>query len=356
MEKLDNNMPLGLAGIMRVKNEAGFIEQCVTSCIDALDELIIVYNDCTDDTADILVDLRAVYPGKIKVYEYPYKVYGANLSKQEYEYVKSLPADSPHLLCNYYNFALSKVSYSHAIKIDADQLYFSEILAYWRKVIVNRTCVRGSVVGAIFHYAFTAYRFVSLKLGRRIPFLPAWLIRTMKPYYEQYAISQLAKGKAAISLSGLNVFWDQEWYVLMGKEGENGFNLIPPFNGEGDHLVFPMSPGLHYEPFEMPYYSKLVGCRYSIIEQFVHPYKVFYLGFSWFHLNTMRPGVVERVLMVKNTNPECFVALGSFLSQSFTSIERRSDFRMFSLFQRLLFSYIFPAYQNVLRNNVHLLK
>ena len=55
MEKLDNNMPLGLAGIMRVKNEAGFIEQCVTSCIDALDELIIVYNDCTDDTADILV-------------------------------------------------------------------------------------------------------------------------------------------------------------------------------------------------------------------------------------------------------------------------------------------------------------
>lgn len=356
MEKLNNIRPVGLAGIMRVKNDADFIEQCVKSCIDALDELIIVYNDCTDDSADIINNLRALYPDKIKVYEYPYKVYGANLSKQEYEYVKSLPADSPHLLCNYYNFALSKVSYSHAIKIDADQLYFNEVLAYWRKVIVERTFVRGSVIGSIFHYAFTVYRFASLKFGMRIPFIPKWLIQWVKPYYEQYAISQFAKGKAAISLSGVNVFWDKEWYVLLGKEGENGLNLIPPFNGEGDHLVFPMSRGLHYEPFEMPYYSKLVGSTYSIIEQFVHQYKVFYLGFSWFHLNTMRPGVVERVQTIKKTNPECFVALDVFLSQSFISIERHSDFRMFSLFQRLLFSFIFPAYQVVLSKNVHLLK
>lgn len=37
-----------IAGIMRVKNEGSFVKDCIESCIDALDELIIVYNDCTD--------------------------------------------------------------------------------------------------------------------------------------------------------------------------------------------------------------------------------------------------------------------------------------------------------------------
>ena len=35
----------GLSGIMRVKNEARFIADCIDSCIEALDELVIVYND-----------------------------------------------------------------------------------------------------------------------------------------------------------------------------------------------------------------------------------------------------------------------------------------------------------------------
>lgn len=31
-----------VAGIMRVKNDGMFIERCIESCIDALDELIVV--------------------------------------------------------------------------------------------------------------------------------------------------------------------------------------------------------------------------------------------------------------------------------------------------------------------------
>ena len=53
MEKLKD----GLSGLMRIKNEASFIEGCITSCIDALDELIIVYNDCTDNTPEIVKDI-----------------------------------------------------------------------------------------------------------------------------------------------------------------------------------------------------------------------------------------------------------------------------------------------------------
>ncbi len=38
----------GVSGILRVKNDAEFLEECIESCIPALDELIIVYNGCTD--------------------------------------------------------------------------------------------------------------------------------------------------------------------------------------------------------------------------------------------------------------------------------------------------------------------
>ena len=41
-----------VAGIMRVKNDGMFIEACIESCIDALDELIVVHNDCTDNSVD----------------------------------------------------------------------------------------------------------------------------------------------------------------------------------------------------------------------------------------------------------------------------------------------------------------
>ena len=41
-----------VAGIMRIKNEGMFVEGCIESCIDALDELVVVYNDCTDNTAE----------------------------------------------------------------------------------------------------------------------------------------------------------------------------------------------------------------------------------------------------------------------------------------------------------------
>ena len=117
---------IGVSGIMRVKNDAQFVQQSIDSCIDALDELIIVYNDCTDNSAALILEKQRQYPDKIKVYEYKYKVYSINLSKMEYEFAKKLPPDSPQLLCNYYNYALSKVSYKYAMKIDADQLYFSK--------------------------------------------------------------------------------------------------------------------------------------------------------------------------------------------------------------------------------------
>lgn len=98
-----------VSGIMRVKNDGMFIEKCIESCIDALDELIVVHNDCTDNSVEEIEKMRARYPEKIKRYEYPHKVLGVGLTREEYDIAKSLPDDSPNLLCSYCNFALSRL-------------------------------------------------------------------------------------------------------------------------------------------------------------------------------------------------------------------------------------------------------
>ena len=55
-----------VAGILRVKNDGMFIERCIESCIDALDELIVVYNDCTDNSVAEIDKMVARYSNKVK--------------------------------------------------------------------------------------------------------------------------------------------------------------------------------------------------------------------------------------------------------------------------------------------------
>ena len=117
-----------VSGIMRVKNDGLFIERCIRSCIDALDELIVVYNDCTDNSVAEIDKMVAIYPNKIKCYEYPHHIIGMNITKEEFDIAKSLPDDSPNLFCTYSNFALLKVTSEYALLIDADQIYFTEQL------------------------------------------------------------------------------------------------------------------------------------------------------------------------------------------------------------------------------------
>lgn len=54
-----------VSGILRCKNDGMFIERCIESCIDALDELIIVYNDCSDNSEAEIKKMAVKYPDKI---------------------------------------------------------------------------------------------------------------------------------------------------------------------------------------------------------------------------------------------------------------------------------------------------
>lgn len=111
----------GLSGFMRLRNEAEFLAQSIESWLPLLDELVIVYNNCQDNTGEIAEKYAQQYPDKIKVFHYVPIVY-----PQGSENYKKLNSDDIHSLVNYYNFALSKTTKTWAIKIDGDLILSQE--------------------------------------------------------------------------------------------------------------------------------------------------------------------------------------------------------------------------------------
>jgi hypothetical protein len=94
---------------------------CILNAVDQVDEIIAVFNDSVDKTEEILTDLEMEYPNIIKVFKYVPKVYPPN---DCYYKNNKITKDDPHTLSHYYNFALSKTTYSHVCKFDDDNLMF----------------------------------------------------------------------------------------------------------------------------------------------------------------------------------------------------------------------------------------
>ena len=109
--------PPGISAYMRVKNEERFVRLAIESHLPFYDEIIAVYNDCTDATPQILHDLAAKYPQKIKVFHYLPQVVPTATKEHT-----QTPTASVHSMANYYNYALSQCSYRVAVKLDADHL------------------------------------------------------------------------------------------------------------------------------------------------------------------------------------------------------------------------------------------
>ncbi|MDG6822747.1 hypothetical protein QA312_02095 [Glaesserella parasuis] len=109
----------GISGFMRLRNEGEFLSLAIESWLPILDELIIVYNNCQDNTEEIALRYARLYPEKIKVFHYLPIVYPQGSQKY-----KELASSDFHSLVNYYNFALSKTTKKWAIKIDGDQILY----------------------------------------------------------------------------------------------------------------------------------------------------------------------------------------------------------------------------------------
>lgn len=338
----------GLSGLIRTRNEAKLLGPCIDSCIDALDELIVVYNDCTDDTESVLEEKRKQYPDKLKIYAYNHKVLSFDLTHEEFEYAKTLPDDSPRLYCNQCNFGLSKMQYKYAVKIDADQIYFADEIKKWRDVCAGKFSRKWKFAyfwGWLFMIYFSVYRHLSVRLNRPGLFmLPNKVVDVFVNSYIRYAKWRLLRGTACIALSGLNLFKDDKWYIPFDK-----FNIHPPYNGEGDTVIFKLT--------EKTFFSRRFADRitYSCTELFHNPYKVMFAGPVWFHLHANRAYCCDKVKKVKSEHPELFVSPEKFLRMNSQEVLTKMDPKVNTLFQRTLFALIHKMGIQRIKEHLYLL-
>lgn len=107
----------GISAFMRIRNGADFLEATIRSHLDAYDEIVAVYNQCTDDTPGILARLADELGPRLRVFHYLPRVNPAGSEGHA-----RTPGDSPGSLVTYSNFALAQTRHEWAVKLDDDHL------------------------------------------------------------------------------------------------------------------------------------------------------------------------------------------------------------------------------------------
>lgn len=114
----------GVSAFMRIRNGADFLEPTIRSHIDFYDEVVAVYNQCTDATPDILARLASEYGPRLRVFHYVPRV-----SPPGSDGHAKTPGESPNSLVTYSNFALSQTRHQWAVKLDDDHLAIPDTVA-----------------------------------------------------------------------------------------------------------------------------------------------------------------------------------------------------------------------------------
>ena len=109
---------------IRVKDEKRTLLASLNSILPVIHKGVIAYNDCTDGSDLIIKDFCKNNPGFIP-FCYPHKVVGAG----DRAYLEHIPFENT--LAGYYNAVLELIPDGEwLIKIDADQIYFPDILKH----------------------------------------------------------------------------------------------------------------------------------------------------------------------------------------------------------------------------------
>lgn len=259
-----NDLRPGVSGILRCRNHGAYLRFCLDSCIEALDELIAIYHDSTDDTEEIIREYENRYPGKIKIIHHKEYVFPLNMDATIYEYAVRLPDHSPNLFCGYTNRAMAAASYKWIFRIDADQIYFPDQL--------KRIC-------------------------------------------ESYRSNVIPNDNVVAYYSGINLFLIREkWHVCLG--GERG--LYPLFNGYGDHFFHPNNEACYYTKFSGdPFQDKKRLTEYVPIRR-----PLVSGGFLWFHIPNLFPDAQRQVENQYVHYPNRFIGLDKLRNMTYVDFEK----------------------------------
>ncbi|NOX73187.1 MAG: glycosyltransferase family 2 protein [Alphaproteobacteria bacterium] len=114
----------GISAYLRTRNGADFIEDTIRSHIEFYDEIVVVYNQCEDDTADIVARLAQEFTPKIRLFHYTDRVQPLGSKGHA-----KTPGDSPQSMVNFSNLALVKTRHQTVIKLDDDHLAIPDRVA-----------------------------------------------------------------------------------------------------------------------------------------------------------------------------------------------------------------------------------
>lgn len=124
-----------LSAMVRVRNEADFLEASIRSVAPHVDEVVIVDNGSDDDTPSIVGRLAAEAPEKVKIHVYRHRV--RKVGRETWRLAEDrAAADSPRLSSNFYNWCLDRCSMDYVIKWDGDMIALpalSVALTAWRE-------------------------------------------------------------------------------------------------------------------------------------------------------------------------------------------------------------------------------
>ena len=172
----------GISAFVRTKNGADFLRQTILSHAPFVDEIVAVYNQCTDATEAVLADLQdELGPHKLKLFHYLPRVHPPGSRDHAAE-----PGHSPHSVVNYSNYALSRTTRAIVVKLDDDHIAFE---------------------------------------------------RGLRPMVERLRREGLAPGRMNC-FSGLNLVRDED--------GAVGIHADTPFSGNGDIGFFAMTPDAYF--------------------------------------------------------------------------------------------------------------
>lgn len=328
----------GVSGMLRVKNDAEFLEQCIESCISALDELVIVYNGCTDNSPQIIEMARERYPDKIMVFPYQPHIYAWNLSEHEFNSVLDGSIPVENTLAGYYNYALSKTTREYVMKIDADQIYFTDKLKEVCDAYRYESARQCKLIDFIRIYKAKLYLFLGVRMSctSRIFANPASWRK-----YRTAMINYIKDVKPVVSLSGINISLDNTVRrVSLGKIIKDGINILPPYNGEGDHLIFKVTPQTFYIPFYDRQYNSLNKNENSIIEAFTGIKTSFPIGVYWFHFNSSRKDTLPKTLENIAKHPDSFMTIKAFKSINLFEVLKSREFQLVPRNRAVVFDFI----------------
>lgn len=132
--RVDDRRP-GVSAFMRIRNGADWLEVSIRSHMPFFDEIVAVYNQCTDATPEILLRLQTEFgPSRLRVIHYLDQVHPPGSEG----HAQTDPS-SPNSLVNYYNFSLISTRYKYATKLDDDHLAITETTLHVTNGLRNGT-------------------------------------------------------------------------------------------------------------------------------------------------------------------------------------------------------------------------